>query len=75
MEKNGADWFGFTDLVYKNSNLDVAILELHSRIDKSYPPPIVMFEELIKDQTVYLIGHTNRKPMMYDRITESIPLL
>jgi hypothetical protein len=70
MERNGGDRFGFTDLVYKNINLDVAILELRSRNDKSYPPPIVMFEELIKDQTVYLIGHTNGKPMMNNPITD-----
>ena len=45
MEKNGADWFGFTDLVYKNINLDVAILELRYRKGKSYPPPINMFND------------------------------
>ena len=70
MEKKGADWFGFTDLVYKNINLDVAILKLLPRKGKSYPPPINMFNELIKDQTVYLIGHTNGEPMMYDPITD-----
>jgi hypothetical protein len=69
-ERNGDDCFGFSYLVYKNINLDVAILKLRYRNDKSYPPPIVMFEELIKDQPVYLIGHTNGKPMMYDRITD-----
>jgi hypothetical protein len=42
MEKKGADWFGFTDLVYKNINLDVAILKLLPRKGKSYPPPINM---------------------------------
>jgi hypothetical protein len=70
MERNGGDRFGFTDLVYKNINLDVAILELRSRNDKSYPPPIVMFEELTKDQTVYLIGHSNSEPMMSNTITD-----
>lgn len=67
-ERNRADWFGFSDLVYKNEDLDTAILKLHPKENRSFPPPIVRFEELKKQQPVYLIGHPNGGPMMYDRI-------
>jgi hypothetical protein len=65
-KQNSDDLFNFSDLVYKNNDLDTAILQLRPKEDMGYPPSIVRFSPLIEDKPVYLIGHPNAEPMMDD---------
>ena len=52
--------------MYKNKDLDIAILKLRPKENKAFPPSIGRFSPLIEDKPVYLIGHPNGEPMMDD---------
>ena len=52
--------------MYKNNNLDTAILKLCPKENKAFPPSIGRFSSLIKDKPVYLIGHSDGMPMTND---------
>ena len=52
--------------MYKNKDLDIAILKLRPKENKAFPPSIGRFSPLIKDKPVYLIGHPNAEPMVID---------
>jgi hypothetical protein len=45
--QNPHDLFCFSGLVYKNNDLDTAILQLSPKQDKAYPPSIVRFSPFV----------------------------
>lgn len=52
--------------MYKNKDLDTAILKLRPKENKAFPPSIGRFSPLIEDKPAYLIGHPNAEPMVND---------